>query len=188
MQKSSIVEFDLLLNTSPTIFFFLQRMKDFTVDLEKRLESFQFHAKNPNVTWEKADIVNQVYDFEFQQRFTSIEDKLMFRIDIWVGLCELRNSRKKCSNTNTNVNTFPNKKRKFFTLQNIKPQKYEDIDIKTLIRSRSFDHKKKTTLNQFKKKLQYNTVALETEVDNNVTDADNKSSKSSKFLLFRKKK
>lgn len=163
-------------------------MKDSTLDLEKRLKNFQFHAKNPIITWKNADIVNQVYDFEFQQRFTSIEDKLMFRIDIWVGLCELRNSRKKYSNANTNVNTFPDKKRKFRTLQNIKPQKYQDIDIKTIIRSRSFDHKKKTTLNQFKKELQYNTVELETEVDNTVTDADKKSNKSSKFLLFRKKK
>lgn len=163
-------------------------MKDSTLDLEKRLKNFQFHAKNPNITWKNADIVNQVYDFEFQQRFTSIEDKLMFRIDIWVGLCELRNSRKKYSNANTNVNTFPDKKRKFRTLQNIKPQKYQDIDIKTIIRSRSFDHKKKTTLNQFKKELQYNTVELETEVDNTDTDAAKKSNKSSKFLLFRKKK
>lgn len=163
-------------------------MKDSTLDLEKRLKNFQFHAKNPNITWKNADIVNQVYDFEFQQRFTSIEDKLMFRIDMWVGLCELRNSRKKYSNANTNVNTFPDKKRKFRTLQNIKPQNYQDIDIKTIIRSRSFDHKKKTTLNQFKKELQYNTVELETEVDNTVTDADKKSNKSSKFLLFRKKK
>ena len=163
-------------------------MKDSTLDLEKRLKNFQFHAKNPNITWKNADIVNQVYDFEFQQRFTSIEDKLMFRIDIWVGLCELRNSRKKYSNANTNVNTFPDKKRKFRTLQNIKPQKYQDIDIKTIIRSRSFDHKKKTTLNQFKKELQYNTVELETEIDNTVADADKKSNKSSKFLLFRKKK
>ena len=163
-------------------------MKDSTLDLEKRLKNFQFHAKNPNITWKNADIVNQVYDFEFQQRFTSIEDKLMIRIDMWVGLCELRNSRKKYSNANTNINTFPDKKRKFRTLQNIKPQKYQDIDIKTIIRSRSFDHKKKTTLNQFKKELQYNTVELETEVDNTVTDADKKSNKSSKFLLFRKKK
>ena len=163
-------------------------MKDSTLDLEKRLKNFQFHAKNPNITWKNADIVNQVYDFEFQQRFTSIEDKLMFRIDMWVGLCELRNSRKKYSNANTNINTFPDKKRKFRTLQNIKPQKYQDIDIKTIIRSRSFDHKKKTTLNQFKKELQYNSVELETEVDNTVTDADKKSNKSSKFLLFRKKK
>ena len=163
-------------------------MKDSTLDLEKRLKNFQFHAKNPNITWKNADIVNQVYDFEFQQRFTSIEDKLMFRIDMWVGLCELRNSRKKYSNANTNVNTFPDKKRKFRTLQKIKPQKYQDIDIKTIIRSRSFDHKKKTTLNQFKKELQYNTVELETEVDNTDTDADKKSNKSSKFLLFRKKK
>ena len=163
-------------------------MKDSTLDLEQRLKNFQFHAKNPNITWKNADIVNQVYDFEFQQRFTSIEDKLMFRIDMWVGLCELRNSRKKYSNANTNINTFPDKKRKFRTLQNIKPQKYQDIDIKTIIRSRSFDHKKKTTLNQFKKELQYNTVELETEVDNTDTDADKKSNKSSKFLLFRKKK
>ena len=163
-------------------------MKDFTLDLEKRLKNFQFHAKNPNVTWKNTDIVNQVYDFEFQHRFPSIEDKLMFRIDVWVGLCELRNSRKKCSNANTNVNTFADKKRKFRTLQNIKPQKYEDIDIKTLVRSRSFDHKKKTTLNRFKKELQYSTVIVETEVDNTISDANKKSSTSSKFFLFRKKK
>lgn len=68
--------------------------KDFNKDFERRLKNFKFRATKPKITeWERTNIVNDVYDIEMQQRFKSLEERLMFRMEVWIDVCRIETIR-----------------------------------------------------------------------------------------------
>ena len=70
-------------------------MKDFCRDFEKRLKRHNFRSIPPEITqMKKNQIVNEVYDFEIKKKFKSVEDRLLFRIGIWIDLSKNRTTNK----------------------------------------------------------------------------------------------
>ena len=70
-------------------------MKDFCRDFEKRLKRHNFRSIPPDITqMKKNQIVNEVYDFEIKKKFKSVEDRLLFRIGIWIDLSKNRTTNK----------------------------------------------------------------------------------------------
>lgn len=62
--------------------------KDFLVSVDKRLQIHNFHGRPPeSIKKPPLDIVSTVFDSELKNRFKTIEDRLMFRLDTWISTC-----------------------------------------------------------------------------------------------------
>ena len=86
-------------------------MRHLCRDFEKRLKRHNFRSIPPEITKiEKNQIVDEVYDFEIKKRFKSVEDRLLFRIGIWIYLSNIRTTNKSDKKEYTKFHTHTHKK------------------------------------------------------------------------------
>ena len=86
-------------------------MRDLCRDFEKRLKRHNFRSIPPEITQrEKNQIVNEVYNFEIKKKFKSVEDRLLFRIGIWIDLSNIRTTNKSDKKEYTKFHTHKHKR------------------------------------------------------------------------------
>ena len=86
-------------------------MRDLCRDFEKRLKRHNFRSIPPEIMQkEKNQIVNEVYNFEIKKKFKSVEDRLLFRIGIWIDLSNIRTTNKSDKKEYTKFHTHKHKR------------------------------------------------------------------------------
>ena len=86
-------------------------MRDLCRDFEKRLKRHNFRSIPPEITkMEKNQIVDEVYDFEIKKKFKSLEDRMLFKIGIWIYLSNIGTTNKSDKKEYTKFHTHKHKK------------------------------------------------------------------------------
>ena len=64
--------------------------KDFSKIIDKRLRNYKFRSSKPQVNeWKGSKVVNSVYDIEMQQKFRNVEERLTYRMEVWIDVCRI---------------------------------------------------------------------------------------------------
>ena len=111
-------------------------MKDYCKELEKRLKRHNFKALTPLTIGMKVNqTINQVFDLEFKERFKSAEYRLIFRLDVWIGLNAVETTNKSDRKKDTKSHTQKQKrplsaigKLRGYSLGNIFSKSLDNLD------------------------------------------------------------
>jgi len=177
-------------------------MKDYK-ELEKRIKNFHFNAAKPVVReWKKTDITNRVYDLELTEHFRSREERLLYRIEVWIDVCRIDSERKekifshkskdKKNSTISKLRSFSLGKMASKSVENLDSVAIEEVDtnenMDKLARRIRKEQGKERVLS-----TSYSTIDLRSntkEIEEFIETADKYGTtpkRKFKFFLFRKK-